>query len=951
MKIIFLLTTLFLVSCASLNSRVPNNVPIKGALEKIEDSDVESFPKINGTIYLKFIVHPDSSGKWNQINIIDPRVFAFHFQYLASLPEFKDYTFKQVEAISLDKNSRKVLLGTIYDQMDFSEGHQDPKTLFTLTTSELLSPIEMNQVQNALRTWMKKNNPDSYDLQMSGPYFYAPQAKQVTEALARTAEFAKAKIQFRMPDAPKGTSTYTSGWGIGKVSILKTPFEVEQGIANGSINQNTILIIGNDLPELPPVAGIITEQPLTEASHLVLLAQMYSIPLVYEKNAIQKYLQDKDKNVFLQSNVEAKSFEWFKDLTEAEFFEIKKLKTKPKLQVTVNWDEISIKVVDEVKVNELASYGGKAMQFGIIRRTISQNTQPTVVAVPVHYYQKFIQSAKLPSGVPLKDGILQVLSSIPANAQYSEIDHKMTSIRSLFKSAVIDQQFFNSIRTQILEKFPENEPDLRIKVRSSSNVEDGAEFNGAGLYDSEGVCLANCSKKDDFAKGLIKVWSSLYSTRGFWARMQFQVDESKVGMGLVVHRPYKGELANGVIRFKRTKNYNGELENQSEVLAVPGEELSVTNAAQGGLNERLKISNGNLLEHRPFKDFPKGRTLMEKKHYLTLEQLMGKLFDQRPNPAVEEIESEWKLINTADEERVHIKQVRAIPKTTVGKFAGGIKYKVYTGGEIHYVGGWPNNSREMARRIEKFVVHLESFTSHDFEMGKLKLSAAKVQIQGLEYSFTIKNLGFKAEKNYYDKNVFELTNKMLGQFVFEVNISKDIQAPIQTNKTISTSLLNSDTQLYLDLVHVEKETPPLVYSDVVQEVKPTTFSYKAKGCSIKVSGQFSKRWLETDNEFRSFDSVEVKGLIPNKTIKITSGYPYANYYYQQHESFTDVWIDLLADQTLNEKERDLLKNKFGRFIELSGRSGSLKLWDDSGKSNRIIKGCTQEATPEDGSGE
>lgn len=931
-----------LVSCTHF-LRKPASLNQDGLLDSttLTEEDVDQLPKIRGSTYFKFVILQDQKGQWNQLRMIDTRKYAFHYQYLATTPQFKNFTFKQVEAVSFKKENRQVILGTAVGRNDMSEGQWDMKTSYLLTTAEVPDIATHRAVQKLLGAWVQ-GLKDVYNARIAEPYFFTPQPQQVVEAHARQAEFAKQNIKFRMPDEPANTAVYTSGWGVGNIGLFKTREAVDAGIQSGSIRQDSIIVIGSDLPELPPVAGIISEVPLTEASHLVLLAQMYGIPLVYEKSAIEKYTKLNSQLVYLNSNIEAETFEIFKEFSVNEVSELAQLKRKPKLQVQVNWNASLIQEVALLKTSDVIAYGGKAMQFGVIRRTIPNNTRQKVIAIPLHYYKRFITEARLASGISLEQGLISLLQTLPKPSQYALVDQKMLEVRNLFKSAQIDPAFFQELRAVLQNHFPSQSAgtEVRLKIRSSSNVEDGAEFNGAGLYESEGICLTNC-KKDDFAKGLIKVWSSLYTTRGYWARLQFGVDESLVGMGLVVHAPYKNEIANGVIRFKYAKNYNNELESRAEILTVPGEELSVTNADQGGLNEKVQMTENKIDSLRPFKDAPEGRMLMETKNYTTLVELMKKLYVQRPNPAVEEIEAEWKLINETGVDQIHIKQVRAVPKIAQTKFANGVKFKVYTGSELHFTGGWLDSSRNMSTRVEKMKVRIDSFTDQEFYASQIEMRSATIQILGQTYDFQVKTHGVHKYPDYVDGYKFFLENKTLGKYVFELNVSKNITSPVLTAKTLEYSLVKEvdESSVYHQIKLTEKETPAYLYQDVVQELNLKKLSVAEKKCPIKLSGTLSKRWRESDNEYRSFDRVEISGLIPKKTIVVTAGYPHANYFYQLHETRYDAFIDLFADPQLTPDQKKLLIQKFGRYLSVD--SNGYMFYDLNNKNKKTVPGCNE----------
>ena len=79
-------------------------------------------------------------------------------------------------------------------------------------------------------------------------------------------------------------------------------------------------------------------------------------------------------------------------------------------------------------------------------------------------------------------------------------------------------------------RFPD--PEVLLSCRSSTNAEDGEEFNGAGLYDSKsgrpaddfrpaGSCPHPTYKPLSLA--LKKVWASTYNLNAFLARERFGI--------------------------------------------------------------------------------------------------------------------------------------------------------------------------------------------------------------------------------------------------------------------------------------------------------------------------------------------------------------------------------------------------------------------------------------------
>src|SRR5262249_47553000 len=102
-----------------------------------------------------------------------------------------------------------------------------------------------------------------------------------------------------------------------------------------------------------------------------------------------------------------------------------------------------------------------------------------------------------------------------------------------------------------------------IRFRSSTNVEDSEQFTGAGLYDSYSGCLeddldnanvgpSHCDPTEKNERGVFraiqKAYASFYNDNAYIERLRHRIDESTVGMALLVHHsaPDDTELANGV---------------------------------------------------------------------------------------------------------------------------------------------------------------------------------------------------------------------------------------------------------------------------------------------------------------------------------------------------------------------------------------------------------------------
>jgi pyruvate, water dikinase len=84
----------------------------------------------------------------------------------------------------------------------------------------------------------------------------------------------------------------------------------------------------------------------------------------------------------------------------------------------------------------------------------------------------------------------------------------------------------------------------KVKLRSSTNVEDLANFSGAGLYESYRARATG----DERASSVVrKVWSSAWTFDAFEERAWWNVEQSHIAMGVAVNPAISDEEANGVL--------------------------------------------------------------------------------------------------------------------------------------------------------------------------------------------------------------------------------------------------------------------------------------------------------------------------------------------------------------------------------------------------------------------
>ncbi len=247
--------------------------------------------------------------------------------------------------------------------------------------------------------------------------------------------------------------------------------------------------------------------------------------------------------------------------------------------------------------------GAKAANLAECRGVLGDMV-PDGFAIPFHYYQQFMDQAIVTSALcgdafadclsesrdVLVCGDVRIRCDALAGATLAAYvdtmlgqDHfvqdsafreaALDGIRYLFGHIPVDPAFAALLDSAVTSKFGAT----GVRLRSSTNAEDLAEFSGAGLYESLG---ANNDGKIP-SERIRKVWASVWNWRAFEERSFMGLNHTDVKMGVAVHRAFPAELANGVLI---TRNLMDPAVDGYYVNVQVGE-TSVTNPEDGSMPE------------------------------------------------------------------------------------------------------------------------------------------------------------------------------------------------------------------------------------------------------------------------------------------------------------------------------------------------------------------------------
>ena len=314
-------------------------------------------------------------------------------------------------------------------------------------------------------------------------------------------------------------------------------------LSNANVKRHDIVVLDSLPLDINPVAGIITMQFQTPLCHINLLSHNRGTPNMALRSAWNDNLINSLENTLVFLDVELDSFVLRQaTIAEATSFWNQNEPSKP---TTLLFDTLARGLVslDTASIKDIISIGGKASNFAELYKTACYNSHLSSIpmpegafAIPFYYYAQHLKKNKIDSI------IASILSDTLFKTNISYRQNKLSYIRDLIKNAPLDSSLINMVKTQIAS----NGFDFTYyRFRSSTNTEDIEDFNGAGLYDSYTGSLTDASKP--IAKAIKKVWASLWNFNAFEEREYFKINHLTTQMGILVHRSFPDETANGVV--------------------------------------------------------------------------------------------------------------------------------------------------------------------------------------------------------------------------------------------------------------------------------------------------------------------------------------------------------------------------------------------------------------------
>lgn len=353
--------------------------------------------------------------------------------------------------------------------------------------------------------------------------------------------------EMRQKTGSRNQQVLNAGTATGKLVVVNNNQEAQQ-------LQPTDIAVYNYIPlEVPPVAGIITTHPQTPLSHTAILAKNRGTVNVYvpSLSSISNAEKQVGKVVTLRAYGREISLSTANNIPSNGGVSIhsKPMAIIP-LPIASRALGNTVWAFDKTAESLLTieNIGTKASNYARLQRLLGDAFVRNGYAVGYQPYFETVAQQAQPYIDELLSQIKIKTKNAPITLSKEAINLSLQNIRQCIAESHVPKPTITAIRELIKNQYPYS----RIRLRSSTNCEDLPQFNGAGLYNSEGVNAWESDKK--LEKAILKVYASLWNDRAFWERDYFNINQQQAAMALHINEAFDGdnELANGVILTEPT---------------------------------------------------------------------------------------------------------------------------------------------------------------------------------------------------------------------------------------------------------------------------------------------------------------------------------------------------------------------------------------------------------------
>lgn len=382
----------------------------------------------------------------------DSNKYAFHYDFAKNhLPGFGSMSSADFAHASLKKEGQKVIVGAVLmpPRLDTMElGIQ-------LLREEEYTKEEVKKLHDLVRGSIAVEGG------ATARAFYMPSFEQAAAA-QRDSEWLKQNdVLIGSPERwLTGDACYAAGWAFGKMKLIAGT-DIRQAYLDGRLTTEDILVTDGVPAEVPYVAGIVSLAPSTPSSHVAILSKTWGIPFVYPasqeaRDAIRaRATAGKEtalrttggSDVFGGSYCAVEVIEPKGTIDAATRAALAELRKPPPADVPARAHLGALtKNTETLKPADVKYFGGKASNFGTLRRTIPNNS-PNALGISFDLWEAFIAQT-MASGKTLAQEIDERIGALAFPPDMAALEAKLVEIRKMVEDAATIP---DAVKTKLLE--------------------------------------------------------------------------------------------------------------------------------------------------------------------------------------------------------------------------------------------------------------------------------------------------------------------------------------------------------------------------------------------------------------------------------------------------------------------------------------------------------------------
>ena len=313
-------------------------------------------------------------------------------------------------------------------------------------------------------------------------------------------------------------AAFNTGAAVGVLRIVPKGVPLERL----TFERDQIVILRDVLPDITPVAGIVSEKFSTPLAHVNLRARAWGIPNVGLKGAAKKYRALNGKTVRFEATSAGAEVRL---ATADEVTDFEKAREAART-VVIPPAELAVKDLRPlagIRTSEASAFGAKTANLGhIAGAKLDGFTVPDGFGVPIHYYDGHMKRHGLDKEVER----LLADKKFRRNAAYRK--RALEALREKIRTAPLEPAFVKVLHAAVVKLVGSEKRG--VFVRSSTNAEDLPGFNGAGLYDT----VPNVVGEKAIHDAVRTVWASVWNLRAYEEREHFGIDHRRVYGGVLI---------------------------------------------------------------------------------------------------------------------------------------------------------------------------------------------------------------------------------------------------------------------------------------------------------------------------------------------------------------------------------------------------------------------------------